>query len=73
MINYVNTYYARVNPTATCQHCKKENTLEIDDIDFNFKGNSDETFICKNCKYTTWVKIRYGKICKVQLLPYEND
>ena len=51
--------------------CKKcGNLLFIDDIDYNFEGCQDELLICDKCNLTYFVKVRYGKICKVR---YEKN
>ena len=40
----------------------------LDDVDFNFKGNQDEWWICENehCEYSFIAKIRYGKVQKIE-------
>ena len=43
-----------------CKYCDTE--MEMDDIDFNFKGNQDEYFTCPTCTSTLYRKIRYGKV-----------
>ena len=47
-----------------CRQCG--NLLIIDDIDYQFDGCQDELLICGNCNLTYFVKVRYGKICKVR-------
>lgn len=44
-----------------CYYCGKE--MELDDIDYNFKGNQDDYLIC-DCGVSCIVKVRYGKVCK---------
>lgn len=49
-----------------CPVCKEK--MILDDIDYNFKGNQDEYFICEtdNCMTSAFVKVRYGKVCKTE-------
>ena len=49
--------------------CKKE--MRLDDIDYNFKGNQDEYYICDECGRSAVIKIRYGKVVGIEV--YEND
>lgn len=52
-----------------CKYCEKE--MRLDDVDFNFKGNKDNYWVCDNCKATSCEKIRYGKCINVEF--YEGD
>ncbi len=38
-----------------------------DDRDYNFDGCQDEWYVCENenCEVSAFVKVRYGKICRV--------
>ena len=54
-----------MNYLENCPRCQTK--LVVDDIDFNFKGNQDESLICPNCLIYIYSKIRYGKICKVRI------
>ena len=45
--------------------------LIIDDIDFNFKGNENDYCICEKCNSSIFIKIRYGKVCKVEIIDKE--
>ena len=48
------------------KHCPKcNNILEVDDIDYDFKGKQDELLICNKCKKYLHVKVRFGKIWKI--------
>lgn len=47
-----------------CKHCGKE--MIKDDVDFNFKGNYDTTYICEHCKMFCVKKVRFGKVWKVE-------
>lgn len=51
-----------------CPKCGSE--LRLDDIDFNFKGCQDEYYFCsnENCKMSFFVKVRYDKACKHQMI-----
>lgn len=42
-----------------CKNCTLE--MRLDDVDFNFKGNKDNYYVCDNCNVTCIEKIRYGK------------
>lgn len=46
-----------------CKYCGKE--MRLDDVDYNFKGNQDNYFICDDCKASAIEKIRYGKSTSV--------
>ena len=48
----------------TCKNCKKE--MLLDDVDFNFKGNKDNYYICENCHTSCIEKIRYNKQVNVE-------
>ena len=43
-----------------CKHCNKE--MFLDDVDFNFKGNQDEYWLCEKCGDSVFAKVRYGKV-----------
>ena len=53
-----------------CKYCKVE--MRLDDVDFNFKGNKDNYFICDNCKASALEKIRYGKTVSVLFTAAED-
>lgn len=44
-----------------CKYCGSE--MKLDDVDYNFKGNQDNYWICDNCGTGCFEKIRYGKSC----------
>ena len=47
-------------------HCPKcSNILQVDDIDYQFKGCQDEVSYCSVCDLWYFVKVRYNKIVKV--------
>lgn len=46
-----------------CRQCG--NLLLNDDIDYNFDGCQDEWDICNECNLLYFVKVRFGRICKV--------
>ena len=53
-----------------CPKCGKE--MECVDIDYNFKGNQDEYWECDDiCLCTALVKVRYGKVCKVEFIEHD--
>jgi len=44
-----------------CKNCDAK--MRLDDVDYNFKGNQDNYWICDNCGTGCFEKIRYGKSC----------
>lgn len=42
----------------TCNRCGKP--MQLDDVDYNFRGNQDEYYICA-CGASCIVKIRYWR------------
>lgn len=42
----------------------------LDDVDYNFKGNHDNYWLCEKCHSACFEKIRYGKSVKVT---FEKD
>ena len=47
-----------------CKFCNSE--MRKDDVDYNFKGNQDNYYICDNCGASTFEKIRYNKSIYVE-------
>ena len=47
-----------------CKYCG--NKMRLDDVDYNFKGNQDNYWICDNCHASAFEKIRYGKSVSVK-------
>ena len=47
-----------------CKFCK--NKMRLDDVDFTFKGNKDNYYICDKCGATACEMIRYGKSIKIE-------
>ena len=45
--------------------------MELDDVDYNFKGNQDNYWVCGNCNARAFEKIRYGKSVRVDF--YRDD
>ena len=35
-----------------CKYCGKE--MSLDDVDYNFKGNKDNYWVCDNCNDKIW-------------------
>ena len=52
-----------------CKYCGKE--MRLNDVDFNFKGNKDNYWLCDNCNAIAFEKIRYGKSIKIEF--YKED
>ena len=57
--------YSRLKKCPIC-NCD----LQLDDIDFMFKGCQDEYYFCsnENCEMSFYVKVRYDKACKHQMI-----
>lgn len=51
---------------VVCPNCGAE--MYLDDIDYNFRGNQDEYWVCEKCCSTVIVEIRYSKECKRHFL-----
>lgn len=52
---------SKYTKSMKCKYCGNE--MELDDVDYNFKGNQDDYLIC-DCGASCVVKVRYDKICK---------
>lgn len=53
-----------------CKFCEAE--MRLDDVDFNFKGNKDNYWVCDNCQSYAFEKIRYGKSISVEFKESEE-
>jgi len=53
-----------------CKYCGTK--MELDDTDFNFKGNMDNYWICSKCNCGAFEKIRYGKSIYIEFTK-ENE
>lgn len=53
-----------------CKYCGKE--MKLDDVDYNFKGNKDNYWICENCNASAIEKIRYSKSISVKFYKEDN-
>lgn len=53
-----------------CIFCEAE--MRLDDVDFNFKGNKDNYWVCDNCQAYAFEKIRYGKSISVEFKESEE-
>ena len=42
--------------------------MSLDDVDYNFKGNKDNYWVCDNCNTRAVEKLRYGKSIKVDFI-----
>lgn len=64
-MRYKKELYSRLKK---CPKCGSE--LQLDDIDYRFKGNQDEYYFCssENCNMEFFVKVRYGKAIKHNLI-----
>lgn len=54
-----------------CKYCGKE--MKLDDVDFNFKGNKDNYYICDDCGANAIEKIRYGKSVSINFEKGDED
>ena len=46
-----------------CKGCNKP--MRLDDVEFDFKGNKDNYYLCDDCGISAVEKIRYGKTVNV--------
>lgn len=56
-----------------CIFCNSK--MRLNDIDYNFKGNKDNYWVCDNCHATAFEKIkyiRYNKSKYLQFFPSEE-
>lgn len=53
-----------------CKYCGKK--MRLDDVDYNFKGNQDNYWICDNCHAGAFEKIRYNKSVSVKFDKEDN-
>lgn len=53
-----------------CKYCNKK--MRLDDVDYNFKGNQDNYYICENCNASAIEKIRYSKSISVKFYKKDN-
>lgn len=54
-----------------CKFCNNE--MRLDDVDYNFKGNQDNYYICDKCNASAFEKIRYCKSIYVEFTECENS
>ena len=53
-----------------CKFCNSK--MRLDDVDFNFKGNKDNYWVCDCCHASAIEKIRYGKSVSVKFEKIEE-
>lgn len=53
-----------------CKFCNNE--MRLDDVDYNFKGNQDNYYICDKCNASAFEKIRYYKSIYVEFIKGEK-
>ena len=53
-----------------CKYCGKK--MRLDDVDYNFKGNQNNYWICDNCHAGAFEKIRYNKSVSVKFYKEDN-
>lgn len=61
------TYLKKEN-YPVCPSCNVP--MILDDVDYDFEGKQDEYWICPriengSCEHGAFVKVRYGKVCKI--------
>ena len=66
----MNILYTKIYYGKKCRVCGNE--IIVDDVDYNFDGCQNEYLICDNCNKAIFVKVRYGKICKVEYNDYKE-
>lgn len=47
--------------------------MRLADVDYNFKGNKDNYWVCDNCFVSAFEKIRYGKSIYVDFTEREKS
>lgn len=50
-----------------CKYCGTE--MELDDVDFNYKGNKDNYYLCPKCDSTAIEEIRDGTTVNIRFRP----
>lgn len=60
--------YCKDNQCPHCPQCKF--IMDLDDVDYNFKGNQNEYWCCPNydCDISAFVKVRYGRVISVEFI-----
>ena len=53
-----------------CKYCKA--LMRLDDVDFNYKGNKDNYFICDNCNASALEEDKMGKTVNISFNPSEK-
>lgn len=66
----MNILYAKIYYGKKCRKCGSE--IMVDDVDYNFDSYQNEYLICNNCKMSIFVKVRYGKVCKIEYNDYKE-
>ena len=66
----MNILYAKIYYGKKCRKCGNE--IIIDDVVYNSDGCQNEYLICDNCKMSIFVKVRYGKVYKIEYNDYKE-
>lgn len=53
-----------------CKYCGNE--MKLDDVDYNFKGNRDNYWLC-DCGASAIVKVRFSRTVCVIFKKYNDD
>lgn len=70
--------YLNKEQIPVCPVCNMP--MYLDDVDYDFQGKQDEYWCCDNlnqindkdkCYYGAFVKVRYGKVCKIEIVKGE--
>lgn len=48
----------------TCRRCGRR--MDLDYLDYKFRGCQDEVWLCDRCEVMVYVKVRYGKVVSVR-------
>ena len=59
-----------------CKNCGRD--MRLDDVDYNFKGNKDNYWICDYCFLSAVERVRFNKTVSVdyficEVIEEEND
>ena len=60
--------YCKDTQYPRCPLCNS--IMELDDVDYNFKGNQNEYWYCPNsdCGTHAFVKVRYSKVILIEFI-----
>lgn len=54
-----------------CCNCGEH--MDIDDIEYNFKGNKNEWLYCEKCKINCYAEIRFNQLFRIKFEQYNEE